>query len=117
MANKVSDHSSSRTIKLPQIPQDKKKALDGTNQPISSNSAGDPEKGLKSTVVDGRIYEIHDDERFVQDLLLKEHMLVVQDSSFNYPTPDHFRIVTLPEKVDLTEAIGRLGNFLSTYHQ
>jgi alanine-synthesizing transaminase len=39
----------------------------------------------------------------------------VQGTGFNWPTTDHLRIVTLPHAKDLTEAIGRLGNFLSTY--
>ena len=42
-------------------------------------------------------------------------MLVVQGTGFNWPHPDHLRIVTLPRADDLTDAIGRLGAFLSTY--
>ena len=30
------------------------------------------------------------------------------------PTPDHFRLVTLPEAVVLEEAIGRIADFLAT---
>lgn len=67
--------------------------------------------------LDPEVHHIHDDQRFVLDLLLKEHMLVVPGSGFNFPTPDHFRIVTLPDGAELTEAIERLGNFLSSYHQ
>jgi len=51
----------------------------------------------------------------VLDFLRAEHVLVVQGTGFNWPTTDHLRIVTLPYAKDLTEAIGRLGNFLSSY--
>ncbi|OJU62043.1 MAG: aminotransferase, partial [Microbacterium sp. 70-38] len=47
--------------------------------------------------LDPNVHEIHDDARFVYDLLVAEHVLVVQGTGFNWPTPDHFRIVTLPE--------------------
>ncbi len=67
--------------------------------------------------LDPERYRISDDERFVLDLLLAEHLLVVQGSGFNYPRPDHFRIVTLPHADDLAEAISRIGRFLSTYQQ
>lgn len=67
--------------------------------------------------LDPEIYEIHDDAKFVYDFLVAEHVLLVQGTGFNWPTPDHFRIVTLPEARVLTEAIERLGNFLSSYRQ
>jgi alanine-synthesizing transaminase len=65
--------------------------------------------------LDPNVYPIVDDRKFVLDLLRAEHVLVVQGTGFNWPTPDHLRIVTLPWATDLTEAIGRIGNFLSTY--
>ena len=65
--------------------------------------------------LDPSIYPIADDRKFVLDFLRAEHVLVVQGTGFNWPTTDHLRIVTLPYAKDLTEAIGRLGNFLSTY--
>ncbi|UCR89635.1 pyridoxal phosphate-dependent aminotransferase [Mycetocola spongiae] len=67
--------------------------------------------------MDPNVHEIHDDEKFVLDLLLQERILVVQGTGFHYPTPDHFRIVTLPPAGDLSVAIERLGNFLSSYRQ
>src|SRR6187402_951871 len=66
---------------------------------------------------DPDVYEIRDDQRFVLDFLLAEHVLLVPGTGFNWPTPDHVRIVTLPEARVLTEAIERLGNFLSSYRQ
>lgn len=67
--------------------------------------------------LDPEVHEIHDDARMVSDLLLAEKILVVQGTGFNWPDPDHLRIVTLPSAHDLTEAIGRLGNFLASYSQ
>jgi alanine-synthesizing transaminase len=67
--------------------------------------------------LDPDVHEIHDDEQFVQDLLLQEKILVVQGSGFNLDDTNHFRIVTLPWAQDLTEAIERIGNFLSSYKQ
>ena len=65
--------------------------------------------------LDPSVYPIADDRKFVLDFLRAEHVLVVQGTGFNWPTTDHLRIVTLPYAKDLTEAIGRLGNFLSKY--
>jgi alanine-synthesizing transaminase len=66
---------------------------------------------------DPDVHEIRDDAKFVYDFLVAEHVLLVQGTGFNWPTPDHVRIVTLPEARVLTEAIERLGNFLSSYRQ
>src|SRR5436305_1596828 len=60
-------------------------------------------------------YPLVDDEKFVMDLLQQEKILVVQGTGFNWPRPDHFRIVTLPRVTDLEDAIGRIARFLSTY--
>ena len=51
------------------------------------------------------------------DLLLSEKILVTQGTGFNWPAPDHLRIVTLPWARDLSSAIERLGNFLAGYRQ
>jgi alanine-synthesizing transaminase len=67
--------------------------------------------------LDPEVYPIKDDERFVLDLLRAQKILVVQGSGFNWPRPDHFRVVTLPRVADLEEAIGRIGTFLQTYRQ
>jgi alanine-synthesizing transaminase len=67
--------------------------------------------------LDPDVYPIVDDERFVLDLLRAQKILVVQGTGFNWPTPDHFRVVTLPRVADLEEAIGRIGTFLSAYAQ
>jgi alanine-synthesizing transaminase len=67
--------------------------------------------------LDPDVYEIRDDAQFIYDFLVSEHVLLVQGTGFNWPTPDHVRIVTLPEARVLSEAIERLGNFLSSYRQ
>jgi alanine-synthesizing transaminase len=67
--------------------------------------------------LDPEVYPIKDDERFVLDLLRAQKLLVVQGTGFNWPNPDHFRVVTLPRVVDLEDAIGRLAQFLETYQQ
>ncbi len=67
--------------------------------------------------LDTKMYPIEDDEQFVLDLLLEEKVLVVQGSGFNWPQPDHFRVVFLPNSDDLTEALGRVGDFLGRYRK
>lgn len=66
--------------------------------------------------LDPDYYPIADDEQFALDLLLEEKVLIVQGSGFNWSQPDHFRIVFLPNSDDLTEAIGRIAQFLDRYH-
>lgn len=67
--------------------------------------------------LDPEVHEIRDDEKLVYDLLVSEKILLVQGTGFNWSTPDHLRVVTLPEARVLSEAIERLGNFLSSYRQ
>jgi alanine-synthesizing transaminase len=62
--------------------------------------------------IDRTIHQVDDDERLVLELLRAERVLVVHGRGFNYPDPDHFRIVTLPNADDLTDAVGRIGSFL-----
>jgi alanine-synthesizing transaminase len=67
--------------------------------------------------LDPELYPIKDDQLFVLHLLRQQHVLVVQGTGFNWPHPDHLRIVTLPRADDLTEAIGRVGAFLDDYRR
>ncbi|MGW5921274.1 pyridoxal phosphate-dependent aminotransferase [Nocardia fluminea] len=67
--------------------------------------------------LDRATYRIDNDEKFVLDLLLATKIHVVQGTGFNWPAPDHFRIVTLPHADELDQIIGRIGDFLSTYQQ
>ncbi|MBS1675548.1 MAG: pyridoxal phosphate-dependent aminotransferase [Actinobacteria bacterium] len=67
--------------------------------------------------LDPNVHEIRDDAKLIYDLLVAEHILLVQGTGFNWPSPDHLRVVTLPEPRVITEAIERLGNFLAGYRQ
>lgn len=67
--------------------------------------------------IDTEMYNIHDDMQFVFDLLKQEKVLLVQGTGFNWPKPDHFRVVTLPYVHQLEEAIAKLARFLKHYHQ
>ncbi|QOJ24283.1 MAG: pyridoxal phosphate-dependent aminotransferase [Gammaproteobacteria bacterium] len=67
--------------------------------------------------LDPEVYPIEDDQQFVLDLLLEEKVLLVQGTGFNWMKPDHFRVVFLPNVDDLTEAVGRIGNFLQRYRK
>ncbi|MDX3072265.1 pyridoxal phosphate-dependent aminotransferase [Streptomyces sp. MI02-7b] len=67
--------------------------------------------------LDPKVHRIHDDEKFVLDLLLREKIQVVQGTGFSWPRPDHFRILTLPRADDLDAAISRIGRFLAGYRQ
>ncbi|QQB08623.1 pyridoxal phosphate-dependent aminotransferase [Corynebacterium urealyticum] len=67
--------------------------------------------------LDPNVHEIHDDEKLMFDLLRAEKIHLVQGTGFNWPTPDHFRMVTLPWARDIKDAIERLGNFLASYRQ
>ena len=67
--------------------------------------------------LDPKMYPIEDDQKFVLELLEAEKVLVVQGTGFNWPRPDHFRIVFLPHADDLAEAIGRIDRFLEHYRK
>ncbi len=67
--------------------------------------------------LDPKVYPIADDERMAYDLLVEQKMLIVQGTGFNWPRPDHFRLVTLPRVEDIRDAVGRLAAFLATYEQ
>jgi alanine-synthesizing transaminase len=62
--------------------------------------------------LDPALYPIANDQQFAYDLLAEERVLIVQGTGFNWPRPDHFRLVFLPNADDLTEAIGRIARFL-----
>ncbi len=67
--------------------------------------------------LDPKIYPIEDDQQFAYDLLAEEKVLIVQGTGFNYPTPDHFRVVFLPYADALQEAVGRIARFLDGYRR
>lgn len=67
--------------------------------------------------LDPKRFNLQNDEQLVLDLLRQEKILLVHGSAFNWPEPDHLRIVFLPRVDDLGVAIERFGNFLSRYRQ
>lgn len=67
--------------------------------------------------IDTKKFNIKDDEQFVLDLLKDKKILLTHGGGFHWEQPDHFRIVFLPEKVQLKKAVDELRDFLSYYKQ
>ncbi len=62
-------------------------------------------------------FHIVDDEKFALDLLKEQKILVSHGRAFNWPEPDHFRLVTLPSVEMLATALDRIEEFLGSYRQ
>ena len=67
--------------------------------------------------LDPKMYPIQNDQQFILDLLLQERVLIVQGTGFNWTSPDHFRVVFLPNVDDLHDAVGRIARFLDSYRK
>ena len=67
--------------------------------------------------MDVKKFNIHDDEQFALDLLHRKGILITRGGGFNWPEPDHFRIVYLPRMGVLREAMEDLAEFFETYRQ
>ncbi|MBL8447413.1 MAG: aminotransferase class I/II-fold pyridoxal phosphate-dependent enzyme, partial [Zoogloeaceae bacterium] len=67
--------------------------------------------------LDPKMYPIADDQEFIAELLREERVLLVQGTGFNWPDPDHFRLVFLPHEDDLRDAIARIARFLANYRK
>ncbi|WP_320820261.1 pyridoxal phosphate-dependent aminotransferase [Thalassolituus sp.] len=67
--------------------------------------------------MDAKRFNIRNDERMVLDLLEQQKILIVHGTAFNWPAPDHFRVVFLPRPEDLTNALSKTKNFFETYQQ
>ena len=67
--------------------------------------------------LDIKKFNIHDDERFALDVLRSKKILFTHGGGFHYETPDHFRIVYLPEMAVLKKAGEKLREFLEDYRQ
>ncbi len=67
--------------------------------------------------LDAKKFNLTSDKVFAKDLLHATKILVVPGSGFDWAQPDHFRLVMLPEAPILRDAMGRMGQFLSTYRQ
>jgi alanine-synthesizing transaminase len=67
--------------------------------------------------LDPKVYPIKDDRQFFLELLKETRVMLVQGTGFNWPQPDHFRIVFLPHEDDLREAVSRIARFLENYRK
>lgn len=67
--------------------------------------------------LDKNKFNINSDEKFVLDFLRSEKILLVHGTGFNWPEPDHFRIVFLPRVDELTDAMVSMQRFLESYTQ
>lgn len=67
--------------------------------------------------LDPEIHPIRDDRQLVLDLLRQQQLLLVEGTAFNWPRPDHLRMVFLPTVDTLETAIDKLGRFLEHYSQ
>jgi alanine-synthesizing transaminase len=67
--------------------------------------------------LDPKMYPIENDEEMVLNLLKEEHMLLVQGTAFNWEDQQHFRMVFLPNKDHIREAISRFSRFLERMRQ
>ena len=77
-----------------------------------------PQGALYSFVkMDQNKFNIRDDEQMVLDLLEQQKILIVHGRAFNWPDPDHFRVVFLPREDDLANAIKKMGHFFEKYSQ
>ena len=67
--------------------------------------------------LDAKKFNITSDKQFAADLLRATNILVVPGSGFDWPDPDHLRLVMLPQPEVLRDAMTRFGEFLDTYQQ
>ncbi|WP_210486442.1 pyridoxal phosphate-dependent aminotransferase [Rufibacter aurantiacus] len=65
--------------------------------------------------IDTKKFNIQSDEKLVLDLLIDQHVLLVQGTGFNWPQPDHFRVVYLPMAEELALTLDKLAEFLKEY--
>ncbi|MEN6617437.1 MAG: pyridoxal phosphate-dependent aminotransferase [Syntrophorhabdus sp.] len=67
--------------------------------------------------IDVKKYNIIDDQKFLLDFLTAKKVLMVQGTGFNWPHPDHFRVVFLPSVEEITQVAERMADFLKEYSQ
>ena len=67
--------------------------------------------------LDMKKFNIMNDEKFAIDFLREKKVLIVPGSGFNWDSPDHFRIVYLPQLSVLEKSMEGLKDFLAHYHQ
>ncbi|MCC5856665.1 MAG: pyridoxal phosphate-dependent aminotransferase [Ectothiorhodospiraceae bacterium] len=62
--------------------------------------------------LDPAVYPVTDDRQVVLELLRQEHLLLVEGTAFNWPRPDHLRLVFLPHRDELEAALDKFARFL-----
>lgn len=62
-------------------------------------------------------FNIKDDEKFALDFLKEKKILITHGGGFHWETPDHFRVVYLPELDVLNESCDRMVEFFDNYKQ
>ena len=67
--------------------------------------------------LDPKKFNIRDDDQFALDLLQDKRVLIVPGKGFNWMTPGYFRIVYLPRRTILGEAVEKISDFLTYYRQ
>jgi len=67
--------------------------------------------------IDVKRFNITSDYKFVLDFLREKKVMLVEGTGFNWPEPDHFRVVYLAPVDVLTTALNRLADFLVAYNQ
>ncbi|CBW74927.1 Probable aminotransferase yfbQ (EC 2.6.1.-) [Mycetohabitans rhizoxinica HKI 454] len=67
--------------------------------------------------LDPAVYPVRDDQQLILELLQQERVLLVQGTGFNWPAPDHFRVVFLPNVDDLGDSLSRVARFLDGYRK
>ena len=67
--------------------------------------------------IDIEKYKIHNDQQFLLDFLLNKKVLMVQGTGFNWPLPDHFRVVFLPTVDEIKTVAEHMSDFLKDYRQ
>ncbi|KZN59672.1 pyridoxal phosphate-dependent aminotransferase [Pseudoalteromonas luteoviolacea] len=66
---------------------------------------------------DTKHFNVKNDELMMLDLLREEKILLVHGRAFNWPSPDHFRLVFLPHKDELEPALQSMKRFFDSYRQ
>lgn len=67
--------------------------------------------------VDVKKFNIDNDEQMALDMLRQHKILVVHGRAFNWPSNDHFRVVFLPPRELLEDAMDRMTQFFDHYQQ
>ena len=63
---------------------------------------------------DAKRFKVTDDRELAMGMLMEKHILIVPGSGFDYPYPDHFRIVMLPEAHVLSQATKDMVEYIQS---